>query len=46
MLTITGIPLSVLNRALDLYGEPREETPRVVEEIRALVPHELTSLLV
>ena len=28
------------------YGEPSPETQRVVEEIRALVPYELTSLLV
>jgi hypothetical protein len=28
------------------HGEPSEETQRVVEEIRALIPHELTSLLV
>ncbi len=25
--TLTAIPLSVLNRALDLYGESRETTP-------------------
>jgi hypothetical protein len=33
-------------RAICKHGEPSEETQRVVEEIRALVPHELTSLLV
>jgi hypothetical protein len=33
-------------RAILKHGDPSEETQRVVEEIRALVPHELTSLLV
>lgn len=32
-------------RAILKHGEPSEETQRIVEEIRALVPHELTSLL-
>jgi hypothetical protein len=33
-------------RAILKHGDPSEETQRLVEEIRALVPHELTSLLV
>ncbi len=33
-------------RAILKHGDPSEETQRIVEEIRALVPYELTSLLV
>jgi len=33
-------------RAILKHGEPSPEVERIVEEIRALVPHELTSLLV
>jgi hypothetical protein len=33
-------------RAICKHGEPSPETQRIVEEIRALIPHELTSLLV
>jgi hypothetical protein len=33
-------------RAICKHGEPSPETQRIVEEIRALVPYELTSLLV
>jgi hypothetical protein len=28
------------------HGEPSEETAKILEEIRQLIPHELTSLLV
>jgi hypothetical protein len=33
-------------RSILKHGDPSEETQRVVEEMRALIPHELTSLLV
>jgi hypothetical protein len=33
-------------RSILKHGDPGEETQRVVEEMRALIPHELTSLLV
>jgi hypothetical protein len=33
-------------RAILKHGEPSPETAKIVEEIRALVPYELTSLLV
>lgn len=33
-------------RAILKHGEPSEETAKIVEEIRALIPYELTSLLV
>ena len=32
-------------RAILKHGEPSDETRRIVEEIRALIPYELTSLL-
>lgn len=33
-------------RAIIKHGEPSEETARILEEIRRLIPHELTDLLV
>jgi hypothetical protein len=33
-------------RAILKHGEPSPETAKIAEEIRALVPYELTSLLV
>jgi hypothetical protein len=33
-------------RAILKHGEPSEETARILEEIRRLIPHELTDLLV
>jgi hypothetical protein len=33
-------------RAICKHGEPSEETEKILEEIRALIPYELTSLLV
>jgi hypothetical protein len=33
-------------RSVLKHGEPSPETAKIVEEIRALVPYELTSLLV
>lgn len=33
-------------RSIIKHGDPSPETQRIVEEIRALVPYELTSLLV
>jgi hypothetical protein len=33
-------------RAIIKHGEPSEETQGILEEIRRLIPHELTDLLV
>ena len=33
-------------RAILKHGEPSEETAKILEEIRQLIPYELTSLLV
>jgi hypothetical protein len=33
-------------RSILKHGEPSEETERVLEEIRSLIPHELVELLV
>jgi hypothetical protein len=33
-------------RAICKHGEPSEETAKILEEIRQLIPYELTSLLV
>jgi hypothetical protein len=33
-------------RAIIKHGEPSEEAARILEEIRRLIPHELTDLLV